>query len=192
MTEQPLLNEIKALIKSSGPMPVWRYMEACLMHPRYGYYVSRDPLGREGDFTRWQDDIGRQIAAFPGFIKQTVMPPNPPSQVDWVILQAFTSSDAAVAWLHSDKRTGLVQQIQPLLAGADDIHIVADQDAGVRPAPISAVISTRIKPGQEGAYRQWEQKIAAAQSKAPGFQGYRFEPPIPGVQEDWLAILLSY
>ncbi|MFB9264311.1 class I SAM-dependent methyltransferase [Bradyrhizobium erythrophlei] len=32
-------------------MPVWRYMELCLMHPQYGYYVSRDPLGREGDFT---------------------------------------------------------------------------------------------------------------------------------------------
>jgi SAM-dependent MidA family methyltransferase len=46
-----LLNEIKKLIQSSGPMPVWRYMELCLMHPSYGYYVSRDPLGREGDFT---------------------------------------------------------------------------------------------------------------------------------------------
>src|SRR5438045_2342266 len=32
-------------------MPVWRYMELCLMHPEHGYYVSRDPLGREGDFT---------------------------------------------------------------------------------------------------------------------------------------------
>src|SRR5258707_574492 len=32
-------------------MPVWRYMELCLMHPQHGYYVSRDPLGREGDFT---------------------------------------------------------------------------------------------------------------------------------------------
>jgi NADH dehydrogenase [ubiquinone] 1 alpha subcomplex assembly factor 7 len=47
----PLQNEIKKLIKSSGPMPVWRYMELCLLHPQYGYYVSRDPLGREGDFT---------------------------------------------------------------------------------------------------------------------------------------------
>jgi len=47
----PLLSEIKKLIKSSGPMPVWRYMELCLMHPTLGYYVSRDPLGREGDFT---------------------------------------------------------------------------------------------------------------------------------------------
>jgi hypothetical protein len=150
---------------------------------------TRVQTGREGDFTRWQDDIGRQIAAFPGFVKQTVMPPNPPSQVDWVILQAFASSAAAIAWLHSEKRAAMIQQVLPLLTGADDIHIVADQDAGVRPAPVSAVISTRVKPGQEVAYRQWEQKIAAAQSRAPGFQGYRFEQPIPGVQDDWLAIL---
>jgi NADH dehydrogenase [ubiquinone] 1 alpha subcomplex assembly factor 7 len=47
----PLQSEIKKLIQSSGPMPVWRYMELCLMHPEHGYYVSRDPLGREGDFT---------------------------------------------------------------------------------------------------------------------------------------------
>jgi SAM-dependent MidA family methyltransferase len=46
-----LLSEIKKLIHSSGPMPVWRYMELCLMHPEHGYYISRDPLGREGDFT---------------------------------------------------------------------------------------------------------------------------------------------
>jgi len=47
----PLQSEIRKLIKSSGPMPVWRYMELCLMHPQHGYYLSRDPLGREGDFT---------------------------------------------------------------------------------------------------------------------------------------------
>ena len=47
----PLQSEIKKLIRSSGPMPVWRYMELCLTHPEHGYYVSRDPLGREGDFT---------------------------------------------------------------------------------------------------------------------------------------------
>lgn len=46
----PLQSEIQRLIKSSGPMPVWRYMELCLTHPQHGYYVSRDPLGREGDF----------------------------------------------------------------------------------------------------------------------------------------------
>jgi SAM-dependent MidA family methyltransferase len=44
------MSEIRRLLVSSGPMPVWRYMELCLMHPEHGYYVSRDPLGREGDF----------------------------------------------------------------------------------------------------------------------------------------------
>ncbi|MGH7212253.1 MAG: hypothetical protein ACREF1_12430, partial [Acetobacteraceae bacterium] len=57
------------------------------------------------------------------------------------------------------------------------------------PAPVSAVISSRVRPGQEAAFRTWEQRIAAAQARSAGFQGYRFEPPIPGVQDDWLAIL---
>src|SRR5439155_3624755 len=59
----------------------------------------------------------------------------------------------------------------------------------VLPSPVSAVIATRLKPGTEAVYRAWEQKIAAAQSKAKGFQGYRFEPPIPGVQDTlWCRI----
>ena len=48
--DTPLRREIVRLIRSAGPMPVWRYMHLCLFHPQYGYYVSRDPLGREGDF----------------------------------------------------------------------------------------------------------------------------------------------
>jgi uncharacterized protein len=140
-------------------------------------------------FARWQDDTSRAIAAFPGFIKQTVMPPSPPAQVDWVILQRFASSEAAVAWLHSEERLQRIAGASPMLLGRDDIHLVNDGETGVMPSPVSAVISTRIKPGQETAYRAWEQRIAAAQSKALGFQGYRFEPPVPGVQDHWLAIV---
>lgn len=46
----PLHQEIARLIANAGPMPVWRYMQLCLTHPRYGYYIAHDPLGREGDF----------------------------------------------------------------------------------------------------------------------------------------------
>ena len=49
-TYPPLGAEIRSRIKSAGPMPVARYMELCLTHPEHGYYVTRDPLGREGDF----------------------------------------------------------------------------------------------------------------------------------------------
>src|SRR3984893_9843176 len=43
--------ELKQPIKTTVPTPFWRCMELCLTHPNYGYYISRDPLGREGDFT---------------------------------------------------------------------------------------------------------------------------------------------
>jgi antibiotic biosynthesis monooxygenase (ABM) superfamily enzyme len=147
----------------------------------------RDGMAEE--FARWQSTISAAAAEFPGFIEQSVVPPSPPVQVDWVIVQRFASADAASAWLRSDRRMRLLGDIQPILVGADDVHVVRDHAAGVRPAPVSAVISTRVKPGQEAAYRAWEQRIAAAQAKFAGFRGYRFEPPIPGVQDDWLAIL---
>jgi SAM-dependent MidA family methyltransferase len=41
---------IRKQIAASGPMPVSRYMQLCLTHPDYGYYLKRDPLGRGGDF----------------------------------------------------------------------------------------------------------------------------------------------
>jgi SAM-dependent MidA family methyltransferase len=46
----PLEHEIRRLIRIAGPMPVSRYMELCLTHPQHGYYTTREPLGREGDF----------------------------------------------------------------------------------------------------------------------------------------------
>jgi len=30
-------------------------------------------------FARWQDETSKVVARFPGFIKQTVMPPSPPA-----------------------------------------------------------------------------------------------------------------
>ena len=145
--------------------------------------------GMEEEFARWQSSISAAVAEFPGFVEQSVMPPRPPVQVDWAILQRFASAEAALAWLRSDQRTQLLERAQPMLVGPDDVHVVRDNAGGGRAAPVSAVISTRVKPGQEAGYRAWEQRIAAAQARFAGFQGYRFEPPIPGVQDDWLAVL---
>jgi uncharacterized protein len=102
-------------------------------------------------FARWQEETSAIVATFPGFIKQTVMPPSPPAQVDWVILQRFASTEAAVAWLNSEQRLKRVVAVAPMLVGSDDINLVHDGGTGVLPSPVSAVISTRIKPGQERA-----------------------------------------
>ena len=53
---------------------------------------TRIKAGKEDEFARWQKSIGAAVAEFSGFIEQTVMPPNPPAQIDWVILQRFAES----------------------------------------------------------------------------------------------------
>jgi SAM-dependent MidA family methyltransferase len=42
--------EIRRRIGVAGPMPVRQYMTLCLSHPEHGYYMTRDPFGRTGDF----------------------------------------------------------------------------------------------------------------------------------------------
>jgi uncharacterized protein len=140
-------------------------------------------------FAAWQNETSQVVAGFQGFLRQTVLPPSPPAQVDWVILQHFTDRQFAVDWLRSEARLARVAAVQALVVGRDDVHLVSGDGTSDRSSPVSAVISTRVKLGQETAYRQWEQRIAAAQAQTPGFQGYRLEPPIPGIQEDWLAVV---
>jgi NADH dehydrogenase [ubiquinone] 1 alpha subcomplex assembly factor 7 len=46
----PLGKDLAALIAQEGPLSIERYMALCLSDPRYGYYMTRDPLGARGDF----------------------------------------------------------------------------------------------------------------------------------------------
>ncbi|MDR9427294.1 MAG: SAM-dependent methyltransferase [Salibaculum sp.] len=46
----PLGNLLARRIAATGPMPLSDYMAECLLHPKHGYYSTRDPLGQAGDF----------------------------------------------------------------------------------------------------------------------------------------------
>ncbi len=46
-----LAERLAARIAAEGPIRLADWMEACLQHPVFGYYVTRDPLGAGGDFT---------------------------------------------------------------------------------------------------------------------------------------------
>jgi len=61
-----LEEELRATIAAEGPIPVSRYMALCLGHPRYGYYVTRDPLGASGDFTT-APEISQMFGELIGF-----------------------------------------------------------------------------------------------------------------------------
>ena len=44
-------DQIKLKLAKSGAITVERFMELALADPQYGYYMTRDPFGTEGDFT---------------------------------------------------------------------------------------------------------------------------------------------
>ncbi|WP_105428981.1 class I SAM-dependent methyltransferase [Neorhizobium sp. T6_25] len=46
----PLTEKIKTLIRTNGPISVTDYFALCLADPEYGYYRTREPFGRHGDF----------------------------------------------------------------------------------------------------------------------------------------------
>lgn len=47
----PLARKIKSIIAEAGPITVADYFAICLADPEHGYYRSREPFGRSGDFT---------------------------------------------------------------------------------------------------------------------------------------------
>ena len=145
--------------------------------------------GKDAEFAAWQQRVNDALTAVPGYLDHAVTAPTPPAQLDWVIVQRFRSLDDARAWLQSAQRQQLVEEIQPILVGTDDIHLFRDDAADPPATSVSAVISMRVVPGQEQEFRAWQRKMAAAEATFPGFQGDKLEPPTPGVQDDWVCIV---
>jgi len=143
---------------------------------------------RAADFAQWQQRVNDVLVKFPGFLDREVIPPSP-AQPDWVIIQRFVDTAAARAWLGSPEREELLATVKSWLVGRDDIHLIQDDNQPAAAAPISVVISTRVKPGQDEAFRAWQGRIAAIEAEFPGYQGYKLEPPVAGVQDDWLTII---
>ncbi len=50
MSDTPLARKLRLLIEANGPLTVADYMAHCLGDPAHGYYMTRDPLGADGDF----------------------------------------------------------------------------------------------------------------------------------------------
>ena len=46
-----ILDHLTRRIRAEGPVSVAEFMADALYHPDHGYYMTRDPFGRDGDFT---------------------------------------------------------------------------------------------------------------------------------------------
>ena len=140
------------------------------------------------DYEAWQKKVGAALAGWPGFLGREVIRPEPPLQVDWVVVQRFATVQDARAWLQSPERAALAAEISEHFVGNDDIHLVSE-DAPQRAGSASVLISSRVDPALEEEFLAWQRKISALEARYDGFLGHKVERPIPGVQDTWTVVL---
>ncbi|MEI8080428.1 MAG: antibiotic biosynthesis monooxygenase [Actinomycetes bacterium] len=145
----------------------------------------------EAEFTQWQADMSRMISVFPGYVGGEVIPPYPPTQPDWVIVQRFDSTEHLKGWLDSQQRQDMVTRIQPLLVGDDAVNVFVGRDAqnSESSEAATAVIMTKVSSGSEEQFLAWQKRIDGVQSTFPGYIGCETQPPVEGFQDSWVTML---
>ncbi|MBI5591327.1 MAG: antibiotic biosynthesis monooxygenase [Deltaproteobacteria bacterium] len=141
--------------------------------------------GKEQDYLGWQAEVNEKCRTFPGFEAAEVVPPVLGIQDDFVVVYRFDTAEHLSSWLRSEIRRSLLARGETLFTGEARQHVIA----GGRPAENMAgmVVSTRVKPGREKAYREWQGMIDAEAARFSGFLGNEVFAPVPGVQEDWVV-----
>jgi hypothetical protein len=146
--------------------------------------------GEEGAFAGWLTELNKTISTFPGYVSAVVIPPVPPSQSDWVMVQRFQNIEQLRAWLDSDERRSLLDKSGSLLTDEGTTNVV--QGSSTEPSPhdmVTEIITVSVKPGMEEAYHAWVDGIRQLEAKFPGYRGLQLQPPIPGLQDGWVSLL---
>jgi antibiotic biosynthesis monooxygenase (ABM) superfamily enzyme len=139
-------------------------------------------------FARWNARVAERLRARPGFLRQEVVPPSPPTQVDWVVVLRFVSAEAARDWIESAERADLLREIARYFVGPEDLHLLPDTGSPHETA-VSVVLTYTVDPADEAAFLAWQQRIQAAEAGFHGFLRHKIERPIPGLHEDWVVIV---
>ncbi len=125
---------IRARIAREGPMPLARFVEAANNDPDHGYYRTRDPLGRHGDFVTAPEIsqvFGELIGAWCAVAWQSLGAPSPV-----VVVELGPGRGTLMADL---LRT--VATVMPALAAAIDLHLIETSPVLIRAQ--SAALSGR-------------------------------------------------
>ncbi len=146
--------------------------------------------GEEGAFAGWLTELNKTVATFPGYISAVVIPPAPPAQQDWVMVQRFETLKQLGAWLDSDERRSLLDKSASLLVDEGTTNVIEGASTERSPQDmVTEIITVSVKPGMEEAYRDWVERIRQVEARFPGYQGLQLQPPIPGLQDDWVSLL---
>ncbi len=140
------------------------------------------------EFTRWQAKVSEELRSVPGFLRQELVPPAPPHQLDWLVIQRFETLAAARAWLDSPERARLLAEIRRDLIGPEETRLFPDA-GGEHDAAVSVVFTYTIDPADAAEFEDWQRRIQDAETAFAGFLRHKIEAPKPGLHDDWVVVV---
>ena len=146
--------------------------------PAFIIATARVRPGTDAEFAAWKARHDLLVGKFPGFVSSGIIPPSHPGSNEWTIVLNFRSNEDLVVWQQSKERSDIIAEGGPLFEGGAFGEVVQVGESGDRPdSTVTEVIFSKIRPGQEDAYREWAARMQAAQAKYPGYLGTFHQPP---------------
>lgn len=145
-------------------------------------YRLRNGAGRE--FSRLLGDVSDAVVGTAGYLGTEVhleATGNSPTVV-W----RFSTVAEAKAWSTGPTLSTFERSLEPYSTGAPMHNIILNPGSA---GAASTVITTRVKPGSDAWFAEWQGRMGAAQQQFPGYVGQRVQAPVPGVNADWVAII---
>ena len=103
---------------------------------------------REGGHDRyeeWLDRIEPACRAYPGHLDWHIVRPIKGLTATYTVVIRFDTREHIEAWMHSDDRKRLIEEVQPLLAKDDDFFIRSGLDFWFTPEGAQAKVPVRWK-----------------------------------------------
>jgi uncharacterized protein len=123
----------------------------------------------------------------PGFVSAEIVPSGVTGSNEWSLIQRFLSAGNLNRWSSEESRSRFLGELTSQLG--DSASVSEERIAGpIARGSVATAIMTKVKPGMEPAYRDWEARIHAAQARREGYQGSYVQPPTKNSQQ-WMTLL---
>ena len=142
--------------------------------------------GAEQSYRRWQEDLNRKAATYPGFLAAEINAPTTVQQ-EWVVVYRFDSIPHVMVWLNSATRQERLAAGQEFFDGPGTQQVLGGGSRSTDPL-VTVSVSHRVRDEDVDEFVAWQDRLRLAESMFPGFRGTELFRPVPGVQEEWTAL----
>ena len=149
--------------------------------------TSRVRRERDPAFREWQQDLNQAASRFAGFVGAEVIPPTDGVHGEWTTIYRFDSPEHLAAWMASQERTDALRDGSDLFEEAPTQ--VAMAGGGIVDPGYTMVIPHRVKAENVPAFLDLHRAFDEEQRGFPGYRGSELLRPVPGVSEEWTALV---